>query len=267
MRLLFIIAIMFSLVADGKAQTGHASSPQVKYSGRAKESNAAFITISAPDGKQYRAYVAGPADAKLGVLLVHDFFGLSEAIKQSARHLGALGYRVVAVDLYKGKSAKTNEEANALMNAKDSSETDQILKAAISYLSSSKRKLACIGFSAGGIDAMRATLIQPDLFKATVIVYGGGYDKLPSSQLSKLKTPVLAITGSLDKWPFDAALNFLSAHPDKSMELHVYSGADHGYAQPLFNSGRNYSAQLTAMTWKLTEEFLYRHVTEPQPLK
>jgi dienelactone hydrolase len=102
--------------------------------------------------------------------------------------------------------------------------------------------LAAIGFSAGGIDAMNATLMEPELFKATIIVYGGNYDKIDKSRLAKLHNPVLTITGSLDKWPMQAALNFLENEKDKSLELHVYPRADHGYAQPLFNEGKNYNA-------------------------
>ena len=70
----------------------------------------------------------------------------------------------------------------------------------------------------------------------------------------------MVITGSLDKWPFDAALNFLSGHPDKTLELHVFSGADHGYAQPLFNGGKNYNAEVTGMTWQLTDAFLEKQL-------
>ena len=61
-----------------------------------------FINLNQPDGRGFRAFVAGPADAKAGVLVVHDYFGISEATQQSVKHLGKLGYRSVAVDLYGG---------------------------------------------------------------------------------------------------------------------------------------------------------------------
>jgi dienelactone hydrolase len=60
------------------------------------------------------------------------------------------------------------------MKAKDSAETVNILRAGINWLKRPDRNLAAIGFSAGGIDAMNATLMEPELFTATIIVYGGG---------------------------------------------------------------------------------------------
>ena len=221
-----------------------------------------FITIKDVDGFENRAFVAGPEDSKAGILLVHDFFGITPATKDAVERLGVLGYRTVAVDLYKGKSATANDSAEVLMQAKDRKETDRILKDGIAYLKRPGRELATIGFSAGGVDAMNANLMDPESFKGTVIIYGGGYDKIDKSGIEKLKSPVLAITGSKDEWPVQAALNFFANEKDKSFELYIYPGADHAYAQPLFLNGKNYNAEATRVTWKLMEDFLSRHLNK-----
>ena len=52
-------------------------------------------------------------------MVVHDYFGISDATKQSVERLGALGYRSVAVDLYGGKSATSHEGAVQLMQFLD----------------------------------------------------------------------------------------------------------------------------------------------------
>ncbi len=221
--------------------------------------NAEYIHIKGNNGKSYRAFVAGTSEANLGILFVHDFFGITDATRQSVERLGALGYRTVAIDLYNGKSALTNDSASSLMKSKDSVETVAILQAGLDYLKKPGRKLVAIGFSAGGIDAMNATLMEPELFVSTIIVYGGGYDKIEQSRLDKLHNPVLAITGSLDEWPLQAGLHFLATEKNKSFEFFVYPRADHGYAQPLFNAGRNYNAEATKVTWTLIEEFILRN--------
>src|SRR5213078_2189444 len=64
--------------------------------------NGSFITLKQGDGREFRAFVAGPADAKAAILIVHDYF-------ESVQRLGALGYRSVAVDLYGGKSATSHD--------------------------------------------------------------------------------------------------------------------------------------------------------------
>ena len=221
-----------------------------------------FITIQDPGGFGFRAFAAGPEDSKVGILLIHDFFGITPATKEAVERLGAEGYRVIAVDLYKGRSATTNDSAALLMQSKDSAETAYILNAGIHFLKKPGRKLAAIGFSAGGVDAMKATLMAPELFCATIIVYGGGYDQIEQSKLDHLNNPVLAITGSLDGWPLQAGINFLAKEKNKSFEFFVYPGADHGYAQPFFNGGRNYDAEATRMTWLLMKEFLLQNTVK-----
>jgi len=256
-----VIAIFLNDLKAQKINSG--ADIVVESSGLAKNAvfhNGRFITIKRSDGTFSNAYVAGPENAKAGILFVHDFFGISDAAKESVERLGALGYCTLAVDLYEGKSANTNDSAVLLMKAKDSTETAHILSAGIDYLKKPGRKLAAIGFSAGGIDAMKATLMNPGLFSATIIVYGGDYDKIEKSRLDKLKAPVLAITGSLDNWPLQAALNFLKNEKAKLLELYVYPGADHGYAQPLFNGGKNYNAEATRVTWMLMTDFLMRNL-------
>jgi carboxymethylenebutenolidase len=61
-------------------------------------------------------------------LVVHDYLGISDATKQSVEHLGALGYRTIAVDLYGGKSATSHEEAVKLMQSLGRKATDRILQ-------------------------------------------------------------------------------------------------------------------------------------------
>lgn len=43
-------------------------------------------------------------------------------------------------------------------------------------------------------------------------------------------------------------------------EVYVYPGADHAFAQPLFNGGRTYDAAAADVAWRLTENFLSRRV-------
>src|SRR6266567_4263007 len=93
-----------------------------------------FVTLKQRDGGELRAFIAGPADAKAAVLVVHDYFGISDATKESVKHLGALGYRTLAVDLYEGRSATTNEEAVKLMQSLDRKATDKVLAAGLNYL-------------------------------------------------------------------------------------------------------------------------------------
>jgi carboxymethylenebutenolidase len=157
-----------------------------------------FVTLKQNHGSELRAFVAGPADANGAVLVVHDYLGISDATKQSVEHLGALGYRTIAVDLYGGKSATSHKEAVKLMQSLDRKATDRILQTGLDYLKQPGRKLANFGFSMGGQESLIANLNDPDELSATVMIYGSGFDKIESKRLEKLKSSVLVITGGED---------------------------------------------------------------------
>ena len=209
-----------------------------------------FVNLKQNDGSDLRAFVAGPADANGAVLVVHDYLGISDATKQSVEHLGALGYRTIAVDLYGGKSATSHEEAVKLMQSLDRKTTDKILQTGLDYLKQPGRKLATLGFSMGGQESLIANLNNPDEVSATVMIYGSGFDKIESKRLEKLKSSVLVITGGEDAGATQTAINFLVSMREakRPYEMLIYPGADHGYARPLFNDGENYNVEAVRAT-------------------
>jgi carboxymethylenebutenolidase len=221
-----------------------------------------FCHPQADDGREFRAFVAGPADARSAVLIVPDYFGISDATKESVQHLGALGYRSVVVDLYGGKSATSHEEAVKLMQSLDRSATEKSLQAGLDYLKQPGRKIATIGFSMGGQESLNANLHDPEAVNASVMIYGSGFDKIDTKRLERLQSPVLVIAGGQDIVAAQAAVNFLSVMREakRPCEIFIYPGADHGYAQPLFNGGKNYNPEAIRVTWILVEDFLTSHL-------
>ena len=231
------------------------SAPPVVEKGR-------FVTLKLDKGSELRAFVAGPADAKGGVLVVHDYLGISESTKQAVEHLGGLGYRTIAVDLYGGKSATSHEEAVKMMQSLNRESTDKILPVGLDYLMQPGRRLATLGFSMGGQESLNANLNDPEAVSATVIIYGSGFDKIAPKRLERLKSPVLVVTGGEDVGATVAAINFLSSMKKgkRLYEMFIYPGVDHGYAQPLFNGGKNYNAEAVRATWVLVDDFLGSHL-------
>jgi len=221
-----------------------------------------FITLQRPDGTSVRSYVAGPADSAAGVLVVHDYFGISEATRESVEHLGALGYRALAIDLYGGKTASTHDEAVKLMQALDRIGTDNLLQIGLERLKRPGRKLATLGFSMGGQESLLANLNDPDAVTATAIVYGFGFDKLEIGRLGRLKSPVLVISGSEDTGAVQAAIGFSASmkSANRQCEIFIYPGVDHGYAQPLFNNGKNFNPEATRASWVVIDDFFESHL-------
>jgi dienelactone hydrolase len=147
-----------------------------------------------------------------------------------------------------------------LVQSLDRETTDKILQAGIDYLKQPGRKLATMGFSMGAEESLNANLNDPEAVSATVMIYGSGFDKIDTKRLERLKSSVLVITGAEDSDAAKAAINFLSSMKEarRPYEMLIYPGADHGYAQPLFNEGKNYNPEAVRTTWVVVEDFLRR---------
>jgi len=96
------------------------------------------------------------------------------------------------------------------------------------------------------------------------MLYGFGFDKIDTKRLERLKSPVLVIAGGEDTGTTQAAINFLSSTKEakRLCEMLIYPGADHGYAQPLFNEERITTPRPSALhgcSWKI---FLATHYRE-----
>jgi len=218
------------------------------------------ITIYTDSHEPFTAYVAGPKDASKAIVLVHDWFGVSPFYTQAADRLGQLGYRVVAVDLYGGQRATTHEQAGALLGGLHDDLAARELDAAIRFSSEGNRKIALFGFSMGAKHALSAAL-RNNSVRATVLWYGETV-KDPAA-LRQLAGPALLIVGSHDgPSAADGAFAFSKAADAAGVgaEVYVYPGADHAFAQPLFNQGKTYDPIATRVAWEQTESFLNRRL-------
>lgn len=209
------------------------------------------------------AILVGSETAETGLLLVHDWFGVTEFTRSTAARFADRGFRVATVDLYGGHSATTHDSAGKLMarlGERDPAAVQSELDAAVASLSRDGRRVIVVGFSAGGAWAMKTALANPETVLTTVILYGGGMEAESDSQLARLERPVLLVTGSKDTWALDTALDLVPrldavAH---GAEVFIYPGARHAYAQPLFAEGANYDEVATEASWRVVDDFLAR---------
>lgn len=216
------------------------------------------LQLTTEGGFAFEALATGPEESKAGILLVHDWFGVSDFYKDAAEHLGSLGYRVIAVDLYNGRSAETHKDAFALMQGLDAGEADAKVRAGLGALKKKDRKIATFGFSLGTEFAFRGAISGGEDVDASVIWYGFSPDN--DSQVEGLEANVLFVYGSLDGPAADQAATtskLMDAHSLKA-EIYIYPGAHHAFAQPLFNAGKTYDSIAAEAAWVVTEDFLKR---------
>ena len=174
---------------------------------------------------------AGPHPA---VIVIQEWWGLNDWIKDQARALAKEGYVALAVDLYRGKVASKQEDAHQLMMGAPPDRIQRDLKAAFAWLEGRKDvkagKIGAIGWCMGGRWALALATEEPKL-AAGVAYYGA--PPTDAAAIARIKAPLLGNFGGDDKGPspdqvkaFDAALKAAG----KTADLKIYGGAGHAFA-------------------------------------
>lgn len=196
-----------------------------------------------------------------GVVMIHEWWGLNDHIKDMARELAGNGYHVLAVDLYRGEVAQDATQARTLVSSIKQDEATKNLRDATAFLrDKGAYKIASLGWCFGGGQSLNLALSGEPL-DATVIYYGNLVtDK---AMLSKITWPVLGVFGDQDQsipvatvQAFDKALDETGIEN----EIHIYPGVGHAFANP---SGANYAPEPTQDAWEKTLAFLHRTIKYP----
>lgn len=212
------------------------------------------MNFKTPDGYEFEAYVCGPDDARCAILIIHDWWGVLGYNKQWADRFAAAGYKAMVIDLYDGERARSVEEAGEMMRALDQDQADSKLVTAIDFLKQNGRKVACLGWSLGGRQAMQAALLDPEAVRAAVLFYCRMLTDV--NQLKQLGGPVFAIYAKNEQtWPskmekFNVAMEAAGKH----VETLCYDAA-HGFVNP---TSERYNAELAEDAWNKVQDFLER---------
>lgn len=205
------------------------------------------------------AYVARPkTEVAAAVILIHEWWGINDHIRDLAGRYAKEGYLCVAPDLYRGKVATNTEEAGALMQALAIDDGMATIRTAMDVAAETYRttQFAITGYCMGGTFALRAACEVPEL-KAAAPFYG---DIPEESVLAKLKTPTLFIAGERDAWINPEKVNTLkeiAARHNLPVEAVSYD-ADHAF----FNDTRPqvYNAEAAADAWRRVLELFRKHL-------
>jgi carboxymethylenebutenolidase len=108
-----------------------------------------MVAIPTAWGTSFDGYLAGPADASLSLLLVHDRWGLNPQVRQWADRMAALGYRVLAVDLFDGRVARRGEDGSAIWRSIDPVWTVANVDGALAFLRERQTHVVAIGWGKG----------------------------------------------------------------------------------------------------------------------
>ena len=207
------------------------------------------------------AYVARPhTEVTAGVLLIQEWWGINDHIRDVAGRYATEGYLCIAPDLYRGRLAADTEEASALMQALEIDDGLETIRKAMDAAAETYalKQFAITGYCMGGTFALRAACEIPEL-KAAAPFYG---DIPAESVLATLKVPTLFIAGKRDAWINPEKVNQLRAASEKyNLPVEIVSyDADHAF----FNDTRPqvYDAEAAADAWRRVLEHFGKHLAE-----
>jgi carboxymethylenebutenolidase len=200
------------------------------------------ITFPSGDGTAqgilYLPQGPGPHPA---LVVIHEWWGLNDWIKQEAAGYASKGYVALAVDLYRGKVADTPDLAHELSRGLPQDQGVRDLTSAVTYLESRKEvnrdRIGAVGWCMGGGFALQLAIAAPSL-RAVAVNYGS----LPTDKtaLAQIHAAVLGNFGGQDHGiPPDAVHAFEATMQSlgKPVDVKIYPDAGHAFENPNNKAG------------------------------
>jgi carboxymethylenebutenolidase len=203
--------------------------------------------LALPEGK-------GPFPA---IIVIHEWWGLNDWVKENAKKFAEMGYVALAVDLYREKLAADPEEAHELSRGLPDDRPIRDLQAAFSYLGARndviQNRIGSIGWCMGGKYSLQAALNIPEL-AACVINYGSTLTD--EEMIAKINCPILGIFGGKDRGIPVSNVNAFEAackKAGKDIVIQIYSNSGHAFMNE--NNARAYNAADAKSAWEKTYAF------------
>src|SRR5271155_521270 len=192
------------------------------------------------------------------VIVIHEWWGLNDWVKEQTVKFADLGFVALAVDLYRGKTATDPNEAHELMRGLPQDRGVSDLKAAFNYLAARKDvkpdRIGSIGWCMGGGFSIQLAIHEPKL-RACVVNYGA----LPTdpNDIQQILAPVLGSFGANDRGitPTDVqGFEKTMLGMNRRIDIKIYDGAGHGFENSTNTAG--YRPDAAADAWARTLAFL-----------
>jgi carboxymethylenebutenolidase len=227
-----------------------------------------MISFKRPDGTLVEAYLIEPANPKNapGVVVIQEWWGLDDEIKNVANRLANAGYRALVPDLYRGKLALEANEAEHLMNDLNFGDAaSQDIRGAVQYLKSTgSTKVAVTGFCMGGALTVLSAGLVPEC-DGTVVWYG--YPPLEYVDATAIKKPMLAHWALHDDFFSIAGVDQLEEKLKAAGVKYDFQRYDakHAFANPKSDARGlpplQYNAIAADLAWDRTLTFLKTQLT------
>jgi len=226
-----------------------------------------MITYMRPDGQSATAYLVQSQAGALApaIVVIQEWWGLNEQIKEVAHRLAQQGYQAIVPDLYKGKIALEENEANHLMTGLDFADAaSQDIRGAIQYLKAAGApKVGVTGFCMGGALTLLSAIFAPEI-DAAAIWYG--YPPLEFVDADKIKAPLMGSFAIYDDVFPISGVDALEAKLSAARVDYVFDRyeAKHAFANEEADTKNlpylKYDPQAAGKAWEKTTAFFRNYI-------
>ena len=229
----------------------------------AGELETGIVAYAGPDGEELMGYLAHvPGDQPQPVVIViQEWWGLNDHIKDVTRRFAEEGYVALAPDLYHGQVTTEPDEARKLAMELGMGDAVAEIQSAMAYLRAqdyTTDQIGIVGFCMGG-GLVLQTAVADDSVGAAVPFYGQPVSELEASEIT---APVQSFLGTRDGISAAAYGNMHESLEANGIPNHfqLYEGAQHAF----FNDTRaSYDPDAAADAWMRTLSWFDEYLSPP----
>jgi carboxymethylenebutenolidase len=217
----------------------------------------------AANGATASGYLAEAEGEGPGVVVLQEWWGVDQHIRDICDRFAAEGFVALAPDLYHGETTEQPSEAEQKMMALNMDEAVKEMRGAVDYVVGHPKcdgTVATVGFCIGGALSLWAAAANPKVGAAVSFYYVLPHGK---PDFSQIQGPVLGHFGTAD--------DFIALEDAKALEQEIrdagvevefeyYEGAGHAFFNDTDRLG-TYHGDHAASAWQRTVEFVKRHLS------
>ena len=214
----------------------------------------------ASNGGKASGYLATPANGQgPGILVIQEYWGLVDHIKDVADRFAAEGFVALAPDMYHGATATEPDEAGKLMMSMNLEQAAKDLSGAVTLLQerSGQKEIGVVGFCMGGMLSWLLACNRPDKVQAVVSFYGFPQGEM-EPDWSQLDAPVRGHMAENDDFFGPEGARSLESKLQgmgKDVQLTVHEGTGHAFMGP-HNALGTLNEKLAEKIWPEVTAFL-----------